>query len=180
MYRYIYTLYMLSHSWYACACLRQWVLPPIWPLNTLQRIVSNPCSTTFRAFCHQCSITLCWETEKINLFASFRASFGPSETQSICIPKQHASRPENNCTNIYAVTYMPALHMYKIYDESIMINLLETPTCMVHHLYIFACFPHASCVSTRRKAKNLDTDEIGTEKVLYCPDICHFIYDVGG
>ena len=69
-------LYMLSHSWYACAFLLQWVLPPIWPLNTLQRIASTACSTTFRAFCHQCSITLCWETKKINLFASFRASFG--------------------------------------------------------------------------------------------------------
>lgn len=69
-------LYILSHSWYACACLLQRVLPPIWPLNTLQRIASTACSTTFRAFCHQRSITLCWETKKINLFASFRASFG--------------------------------------------------------------------------------------------------------
>lgn len=69
-------LYMLSHSWYACAFLLQWVLPPSWPLNTLQRIASTACFTTFRAFCHQCSITLCWETKKINLFASFGASFG--------------------------------------------------------------------------------------------------------
>lgn len=78
----------------------------------------------------------------------------PSETQSIIyIPKQYASRPENNCTSICAVTYMPALHMYKIYDESIMINLLKTPTCMVHHLYIFACFCHASCVKHHKERK---------------------------
>ena len=77
----------------------------------------------------------------------------PSETQSTCIPKQYASRPENNCTNIYAVTCMPALHIYKIYDESIMINLLKTPTCMVHHLCIFACFCHASCVKHHKERK---------------------------